>query len=50
MLNKSETQRFHLKEEYKRIIKEHKDEKEKAEKSRKKNDEIIRKKKEVERY
>jgi hypothetical protein len=49
LFNNSETQRFHLKEEYKRIIKEHKDEKEKAEKARKKNDEIIRKKKEIER-
>jgi len=32
------------------VVKDHKDEKEKAEKARKRNDECIRKKKDIERY
>ena len=43
-----ETQKFHQKDDFKKIIKDHKDEKEKAEKGRKRNDECIRKLKEAE--
>lgn len=47
--NMLETKRFLLKEEFKKMVKEHKEEKEKSEKARKRNDEYIRKKKDVER-